>query len=329
MRRNLKIRAEDLAKLVVGYRERNGLSQLELADRLGLTQATVSRIESGTQLPRKDRLEHLLNLIMHESLGPGVELINALKRDEQPNETELIFNENYTNFYSKSDWSCFYVNRQLGPTGGDVILVKDLIKKSKVGILVADSVGHGQSAAYMAVALEFAYSTIASMMAPDILSPEFFERALGLGIAKTGSSWRGEPSIELIQLDLEKNTLSIVNRGMPYPLLMDSDRCHFLTDHRASAFGLKQYTRSEGTLDLKLEAGQSILFYTDGLLDLMEETSLSTVMQRQNRLFKGDARAIGRNLIRKIKQTHTEKDVPDDISFLILSRAKKGKSNAT
>lgn len=307
---------KELAKIVKEYREKTGLSQGELANKLAFTQATISRIESAKQLPRASQLEKLLQLM-------GTPMRPPAKSD--PTTDNLIFQENYSQFL-KGEWNCFWVNRQFGQVGGDVVLVKELEKNQQIGVLIGDSVGHGHTSAYMSFALEFAYSTIASMMSSALLSPSFFERALGMGIAKTGSSWRGEPSIELIQLDLRTSTLSMINRGMPYPILLESDKASHLTTHRAPAFSLEERTVSGGTLRQSLEPGQSVLFYTDGLLDLVQESELTVTMQRLNRLFRGDARALGRNLIRSFQKNPQTKKVTDDVSFLIVSRTRKAKS---
>lgn len=310
---------KDLARIVKSYRERNGLSQGDLADRLSFTQATISRIESGKQLPRQHQLEKLLELIDQGNLPQ--EKLSVLKQEE-----ELVFLENYAQL-SKGEWNCFWVNRQLGSKGGDVLLVKELIKGSQLGIVIGDSVGHGKSAAYMSFALEFAYSTIASMMSPSLLTPEFFERALASGIVKTGASWRGEPSMSLIQIDLMSGVLSFINRGMPHPILLESDRPTLLSEKRASAFSLSDSTYSEGSTKKKIVNSNSVFFYTDGLLDLIEESELSSNMTKLNRLFRGDSRAIGRSLIRLLQKNSSNKKITDDVSFLILSRTKKGKAN--
>lgn len=41
----------DLARELIAARSRAGLSQAEVAERMGTTQSVVARIESGTQLP--------------------------------------------------------------------------------------------------------------------------------------------------------------------------------------------------------------------------------------------------------------------------------------
>jgi ribosome-binding protein aMBF1 (putative translation factor) len=49
----------DLAKLVVRLRAREGLSQEELARRMGTTKAAISRLESGRHRPTMETLRRL------------------------------------------------------------------------------------------------------------------------------------------------------------------------------------------------------------------------------------------------------------------------------
>ena len=50
----------DVAAWVNGARRSAGLSQRQLADRAGIPQPTIARIESGKQMPRADTLDRLL-----------------------------------------------------------------------------------------------------------------------------------------------------------------------------------------------------------------------------------------------------------------------------
>lgn len=52
------MQAKELAKILKDYRERNNLSQIDMAKRLDFTQATISRIEAGKQLPRKEQIKN-------------------------------------------------------------------------------------------------------------------------------------------------------------------------------------------------------------------------------------------------------------------------------
>jgi DNA-binding XRE family transcriptional regulator len=46
----------DLANLVIGLRNEAGLSQAELAKKIGTTQSAIARIEGGKVIPRLDNL---------------------------------------------------------------------------------------------------------------------------------------------------------------------------------------------------------------------------------------------------------------------------------
>jgi transcriptional regulator with XRE-family HTH domain len=47
----------ELARELIGARSRAGLSQVEVAERMGTTQSVVARIEGGTQKPSTRTLE--------------------------------------------------------------------------------------------------------------------------------------------------------------------------------------------------------------------------------------------------------------------------------
>jgi transcriptional regulator with XRE-family HTH domain len=72
------IRVNDAQMLLRRARRRAGLSQRSLAERAGVPQSTVGRIESGVIHPRTDTLARLLRASGHElelgpRLGAGVE----------------------------------------------------------------------------------------------------------------------------------------------------------------------------------------------------------------------------------------------------------------
>lgn len=50
----------DVAEWVNGARRSAGLSQRQLAEKAGIPQPTIARIESGKQMPRADTLDRLL-----------------------------------------------------------------------------------------------------------------------------------------------------------------------------------------------------------------------------------------------------------------------------
>lgn len=311
---------KDLAQVLKDYRSRHGLSQGDLARRLDFTQATVSRIEAGKQVPREKQIRKILDLILPDSNSLVLGLAQKNATEEK---APIPFLEDYLTF-ARLEWNCFRASRPYDSAGGDVLLISELKRNSRVGILVGDSVGHGKSSSYMSFALEFAYDAIASVFNPQLLSPELFDRAMATAIVKTAKDWRGEPSMIILQLDLETSQVAFVNRGMPYPILLEGEKSTLITEKRAGAFSLQQIFSANLSFNQPLTPGQSIFLYSDGLLDLLPEDTLLPTMQKLNKVFKGDSRAIGRNLIRHIEKNQN-KTISDDVSFLVISRAMKRK----
>jgi len=68
---------EDLARA----RRRAKLSQRELAERLGLSQAAISRVESGERLPRLETLSEWARATGHRL---EIQLKRARRRDDAP-----------------------------------------------------------------------------------------------------------------------------------------------------------------------------------------------------------------------------------------------------
>lgn len=65
----------NVAEWVNGARRSAGLTQRELAERSGVPQPTIARIEGGKQMPRADTLDRLLR-------GCGWELDMSLRRGD-------------------------------------------------------------------------------------------------------------------------------------------------------------------------------------------------------------------------------------------------------
>lgn len=60
--------AGELAELVYNLRERTGLTQAELAKRMGTTQSSIARIESGGSMPTVEMLARLATGVGHGRL---------------------------------------------------------------------------------------------------------------------------------------------------------------------------------------------------------------------------------------------------------------------
>jgi ribosome-binding protein aMBF1 (putative translation factor) len=51
--------AEQIARLLIGYRQRNDLTQAQLASQLGMKESAVSRLESGEHVPNFSTLARI------------------------------------------------------------------------------------------------------------------------------------------------------------------------------------------------------------------------------------------------------------------------------
>lgn len=75
----------DIGKLMILYRRANGLTQSQLADKIGISRSQVGNIERGISDGSNKTFLSLLN-IMGISIVPVV--LNKDKTKESPNETE-------------------------------------------------------------------------------------------------------------------------------------------------------------------------------------------------------------------------------------------------
>lgn len=77
-------RDQELGRLVYELRTRAGLTQAELAERMGTTQAAISRLEEGGGTPRLDTLTKLA-----EAVGRGFVVSFPANDEDDPEPTAL------------------------------------------------------------------------------------------------------------------------------------------------------------------------------------------------------------------------------------------------
>jgi len=51
--------AETIARFLIGYRQRHGLTQAQLGERLGMKESAISRLESGDHVANADTLQRI------------------------------------------------------------------------------------------------------------------------------------------------------------------------------------------------------------------------------------------------------------------------------
>ena len=305
------------------YRLSQKISQAHMAEKLQTTQATISRIESGKQRPSKETLEKIK------------ELITSREQDTQGFNSEQIDDPYFTpkaqiksSILDNEGINYSYVVFEAYGPGGDLCKIKSLSKRKESIFIVADAVGHGESAASMSFALEYGFETALSTLNEDIISLHLLDSVLSLALRNTQKKWKGEPSIIIGTIEHKTGNLSFLNSGLPYPIQKRvQNKSRYVNEKRYRALNLKtEKLEKKIENSISISHGDAIIFYTDGVVDLLEENVLFTEFENASKLFKGDARAIAENLQRVIEYEISKKNIDiDDLSYMIISRKAKRK----
>jgi len=281
------------------YRLRNDYTQKDLARVLGVSQVTISRVESAVLVPSDTVLLKFNRLLAVE------------KNDRKPqksfrlnskSETKIIFNRrvNYSTFKST-----------FGYRSGDVISTQ--IQEGEFNLLFGDMVGHGNEASSMSSAIEFGFQQILQILGKIIRPFEILE-TLGDTMKQTKDIWTGPPSVLVANLNSPEFKLSICNKGLPVPIIYNSEKNRFEN-------AWKEVTGRAGDViqvkDLNLSKGDSVIFFTDGVLDNknVSRSKIEDSFKTFASTFKGDSKAIMTNLVDEFMVDHPM----DDTSLMIIS----------
>ena len=308
------------------YRSSQKISQADMAETLQTTQATISRIESGKHHPSKKTFEKIKELITpreQDTQGPHSEQIgDPYFTPKARIKSSTLGNEgiNYSHV----------VFEKYGP-GGDLCKIKSFLKRKESIFIVADAVGHGESAAPMSFALEYGFETVLSTLNEDIISLHLLDSVLSLTLRNTQKKWKGEPGIIIGTIEHKTGNLSFLNSGLPYPIQKKvRNASKYMNEKRYRALNLKtEKLEKKIESSVRIFPGDSIIFYTDGVVDLLEQNVLLKEFEKASKLFKGDARAIAENLQRAIEYKMSKENIYiDDLSYMIISRKIKRKGSA-
>lgn len=343
-----EIVSSNVADILKQYRALQKISQAELSERLGVTQATVSRVESGKQDVSRSTLEKIKKLV-GKVLGSkiqedeiGLDLDQDLSESVEFDFSEApIFgvDESYRMLVRpeskvegallKEGLNYSFTMYEVGGVGGDIVKVTPNTSRNSMKsiFILGDAVGHGWQSAYMSFALEFGYETLMSTYREEIISPVLLESALNSAILKTSNKWKGEPSLIMGTVNYGNSAVDFINRGMPHPILRRGSEVEYLRESRYKAIDLiERSIQAKQVSSIELNLGDSIMFYSDGLIDLIDEGDLLTDFKSASGLFKGDSKAISKSIQRSIeKYIKLEHHFADDVSFLIISKSKKRK----
>lgn len=288
-------------------RETLRLSQVELAKRLNVTQATISRLESGKVEISPD-IFRKLNLLLEKSpTGNAFSPKSALAKYQ--------FDEKFYSF--KNGWNAFFITSLNQEENSDLVIVNSLEHSVKASFLIGDMTGHGKNSAYMAFSIKFGFESLLGFIKPELINIETINSFIINGIRLTKNDWKNNPSLIMGLIDTEKSSIEFVNNGMPYPLIITSKTTKFYNQERSPAIDINTKEVAFNKIKVDFMKGDSLIFFSDGLLEIISEKQLLKYANEDLQYFKGDAKAIGKNILRAIKNGLGY--LRDDISFLVLS----------
>lgn len=287
---------QKIGKMLIKYRKENGLSQSDLAERLNLTQVTISRIENSLHRPSKktkDKIYEQLSLF-HKKL-------------DKYNLHENLQFGNYS-------WCDYFSFNYRGMDSGDrVSIYKD---DEKCIILHCDATGHGETSKIMANYLEVCFRGVVNALPKGLLpTPRILYNALRTVIKETKSFWRGNPSFRLIVLNKNHYLILSVASGMPKTFSLHREWTQKVSGTHDSNDGVSY----EETL---LRKGNGFFFsYSDGLEEICDiEKLINKHLSSYIKAFKKDMKAIGQKMLDVIYSSIREKKIKDDISFILIRK---------
>ena len=307
-----------LPEILKKYRESLGLSQKELAIELQTTQATISRIESGKQESiSKIILEKIEQCIFSSSRGRELMGKIITERDVS-NKKALSKAQIKSSRLGKQGIS--YSHVIFGEDCGDAWRLHSCKKSKKSFFMLADTVGHGKNSLYMSFALEYGFETIFHILQESMLELKTIDFVLSSAIVKTSTKWKGEPGLLIGSIDEETGHLEFISSGLPYPLHGKNKKIDFIKREVYKAISFQDGAVKREASALELSEGESIIFYSDGLLDIFDYKELRKKFEDASTLFKGDSSAIAKNLQGSIERSNAKEQDYDDISYVIISK---------
>jgi serine phosphatase RsbU (regulator of sigma subunit) len=306
------------------YRDVKTLSQGDLAIILKVTQATVSRLEAEKQNISKATIDRIKTMLgekgfpqIREFFSASAKQIDASAKEQKDLKPKKI--ERFGNL--GLGFSYMSYNVQSNNRGGDFVKISELRRNGAHAFLIGDSIGHGQGAAYMAFGFELAFEAVVSLLNPNAINASIIERTLSIAVNASADKWKGEPSLLVGILNVRDGRLEFINRGMPHPLSKSKKGTKYHNEKRYKAIDLvDDGIQGKETSFIDINKGDSIIFYSDGLSDLITDEKLESSFQKFSKLFQGDAKAIGKNFGTLIDNQNKNNTSYDDISFLVITR---------
>lgn len=293
----------NISKLFKEYRKSRKFTQKQLADTLGIAQATISLIEGGSYKPSQDVLDKILNLYEKWS-----------KKDSSlavPSITNLYTKIDKGTKEAPRDLNIYYYKATKGRLGGGDVFEIHKISNSEIVLFIADAVGHGDEAYLEAQMLRVSFISIMTAQ-PRNTNPLDIIMSIRLSLKTSSSAYWSRNSLLVAYINTEQDLAEIRSYGVPMPILspIGKQLLNLPSDDNLS----KNDNFSRGICPIN--RGDAITIYTDGLIDSGENRKrLEQKLNKYNEMFPGDSK----NILEKSIDID-ENYIKDDVTVVVISR---------
>ena len=290
------------------YREEHDLRQKDIAEKLGITQAHVSRIESDGDLLISKSLKEKILAITGFTYKNKYDFIQSLEVDSD----------------GHWDFARFVFG---GKASGDRIRLNTKIFDSKTVLFHCDAQGHDRVAKHMSDGLVVALEATLEAIQNDLVcTPEFIYKNLNQ-VIKNIKDFLGQSghSCNIMVLNRENSKLQVLNAGMPNILLTrrGTKKISIVQDKKWHPLGSSPSKVWPFSAEIMLERGDTLYSFSDGFLDAFKHNitnSLETHILSIAHLLRGDAESIATKLLKTLSELLQVSKADDDLSFAIISK---------
>ncbi|AGH96627.1 SpoIIE family protein phosphatase [Pseudobdellovibrio exovorus] len=292
-----------IGKAIRKFRLESNMSQMDIAKRLGISQAHVSRLEKGNfEVP-----PHLF-----------VKIQRLLRLPIESHKFSLAI-------ASESNWRISYFSYP-EKSSGDKVRVNTKASQDKVWLLHCDAVGSDNFAIKDANYLEVSFDTVINSIPHIGLSPEAVYMAVNKTIRSSVELWRGEPSGNIVSLTKGSDRLDFINAGMPTPLCYDGKKTSVIKVQSGNKpippIGQAANKESFTSKSICMKKEDVMFFFSDGFEELYKQISrvpLEILIETFCKIQKGDVEGIGSKILKTIEEQLAHKRIEDDFSFALVS----------
>lgn len=296
----------NISKLFKNYRKGRGLTQSQLAEVLGIAQATVSLIESGNYQPSDEVLDRVLSLYERWSnsfpvrknippppIGGFTRLSKAGVKD------------------SPRSLSTYFLSATKGRQGSGDVFDTHKISSDEIILFLADAVGHGDDAFLEAQLLKASFISI-MVAQPRNASPLDILMSVRKSLQLYNSAYWSKNSILVAYVNTNLNILEVSSFGIPAPIVIAKGRS------ASDSFQGNLAKNGEGISRAiyRIAQGDCVAFLTDGLIDSGEDRrEFEQRLIMYNDLFPGDSK----NILEKSISINTD-NIKDDVTVVVISK---------